>query len=185
MTLIPLVAAALGSMSSGCERKPEASSSENRPVLAAEDEHESHEGHDHSADDGHDHGEESPDENAGHAHGDEHGHAHGGEPLDLGSRKVEDFAVNVVQFGPATSDASELVFKIDVEGPTTPTAVRVVARNAKGDESLKVKANKVGEHSYDVHVGELPASLDSGGVLVVEIESVSGTESVGFEIKHE
>jgi len=148
--------------------------------------HDDHASHDHgeaSDDDhaGHDHGEAGHDDHAGHDHGD--GHAHGGEPHKLGSRQVTGLTVEVVQFGPATSGLAELVFKIEVKGATTPTAIRLLVRAPDGAESLKVKADKGGDHKYHAHVGELPDQLGEGSVLVVEVETPSGTEKLTFKLK--
>jgi hypothetical protein len=171
---------ALGLLSAGCERKPD-STSTGKPQAAAptdnRDKHDHAAGDDHAAEDGH-----ADDDHAGHDHGDD-GHAHGGEALKLGTREIGEYTVAVVQFGPATDDAAELVFEIDVEGAPSADAVRVLVRNSDGAESLKVKADKVGNHAYDVHVGELPRDLGQGGMLIVEVESASGTTSAEFEIK--
>lgn len=177
---------ALCLLSAGCERKPDSTSTGKPQAAASADNHDEHdhaadESHDHAVDDAHD-DEHHDDDHAGHDHGDD-GHAHGGEALKLGTREIGEYTVAVMQFGPATDDAAEIIFEIDVDGAPSPDAVRVLARNSEGAESLKVKANKIGEHTYDVHVGELPAHLSRGGMLVVEIENASGTNSGDFEIK--
>lgn len=177
---------ALGLLSAGCERKPDSTSTGKPQAAAPTDNHDEHdhaadESHDHAEDDAHD-DEHDPDDHTGHDHGDD-GHAHGGEALKLGTREIGEYTVAVVQFGPATDDAAELVFEIDVEGAPSADAVRVLVRNSDGAESLKVKADKVGNHAYDVHVGELPRDLGQGGMLIVEVESASGTTSAEFEIK--
>lgn len=159
----------------GCEQK---SATSEKPSAAASES--GHEGHDHAAMDADD-ADEEHDEHAGHDHGDD---VHAGEALELGAQTAGAFKVRVEQFGKATDDAAELVFEIDVEGEAVPDAVRVLVRNADGDESLKVKANKVGEDAYDVHVGELPSQLGQGGTLVVELEAASSTVSAEFKLSH-
>lgn len=167
---------ALGLLSAGCERKAGPTSSEKTQAAATED---NHDNHDHAVGDGHDH-----EDHAGHDHG-EDGHAHGGEALELGTRELGAYAVSVVQFGPAADGATELVFEIDVDGTPPPDAVRALVRNREGADSLKIRASKAGERSYDAHVGELPGHLDEGGTLLVEIEAASVVDSAEFEIKHE
>jgi hypothetical protein len=166
---------ALGLVSAGCEQQSDSSSPEKPQAAQSTDNHDEH---DHASGDAHE------DEHAGHDHGDDD-HAHGGEPLELGTRDIGDFTVEVVQFGAATDDAAELIFEIEIDGTASPDAVRVLVRSSDGTESLKVKANSVGKHAYDVHVGELPSSLGAGGTVIVEIESASGTNTGEFEIRHE
>lgn len=166
--------AALNLVLIGCEQKPGSTSADQSKAAAPQ---ENHEGHDHSADDGHD-----QDEHAGHQHGDEGGHDHG-EALKLGTREAGAYKVTVMQFGPASDDVVELAFEIKIDGDEPPGAVRLLVRNTEGAESLKVRANKVGDHTYDVHIAELPANLGSGGTLVVELEAASATEPMEFAIK--
>ena len=165
---------ALSLVLAGCEQKPGSTSADQSKAAAPR---ENREEHDHTADDGHDH-----DQHAGHQHGDEGEHDHG-DALKLGSREAGEYRVTVAQFGPASHDAAELVFEIELDGAQPPEAVRVLVRNSEGAESLKVKANKVGDSTYDVHVGELPEDLGAGGTVVVELESASATEPVEFAIK--
>ncbi len=166
----------------GCERNANTSEKDGSAAQAvAESGHDPHEGHAHATDDGHNHAEDEQDAHAGHDHGDEH--AHGGERHDLGSHEAGGLTVKVVQFGAVRADATELVFEIEVDGPAQPSAVRLLVRNADGAESLKVKANKVGDHTYDAHVGELPGVLGDDSVLVIEIETSTGKESVIFPLK--
>jgi len=101
----------------------------------------------------------------------------------LGSQEVSGMTVEVVQFGTATSGSAELVFELDVESKLAPTAVRLRVRGPDGTESLKVKADKAGDHEYHAHVGELPKQLGAGSVLVVELETPSGTEELLFPLK--
>jgi hypothetical protein len=173
MSLMPTLVA-LGLMSTGCEQQSDSSSPEKPQAAQSTDNHDEH---DHASGDAHE------DEHAGHDHGD-NDHAHGGEPLELGTRQIGDFTVEVVQFGAATDDAAELIFEIEVHGTEPPDAVRGLVRNSAGAESLKVRANNVGQHTYDVHVGELPSNLSDGGTLSVEVESKSGTNAGEFEIRH-
>ena len=165
---------ALSLVSTGCEQKPGSTSADQSKAAAPR---ENHVGHDHAADDGHDH-----DEHAGRQHGDEGGHDHG-EPLKLGTRETGEYMVTVVQFGLANDDVVELAFEVRVEGDQPPEAVRLLVRNTEGVESLKVKASKAGDHTYEVHIAELPANLGAGGTLVVELEAASATESIEFAIK--
>ena len=200
-------------LSSGCERKsPTGETKDATPQAAAakhspddghnhaggmksdehaghdhgEADHDDHAGHDHGEaghDDhaGHDHGEADHDDHAGHDHGS--GHGHGGQRHELGSRETAGITVEVVQFGAATGNVAELVFELEVRGEPMPTAVRLLVRAPDGAESLKVKANKTGDHEYDAHVGELPKQLGEGSVLVVEVETPSGTEKLMFTLK--
>jgi|GEM_PF-6813714 len=173
-------------LTNGCERKTPANETKDspRPTVAVA-EHGPDDGHDHSADikvddraDDHvgcDHGEAETDEHAG--------HSHGGEKHKLGSREIEGFSVTAAQFGVATDNLAELVFEIEVKGESAPNAVRLLVRAADGAESLKVRADKVGDHGYDAHVGELPDQLGEGGVLVVEVETPTGIEELTFPFK--
>jgi hypothetical protein len=74
------------------------------------------------------------------------------------------------------------VFEIAVTGPEAPVAVRLLVRNADGDESLKVRAHKTGDASYDGHVSELPGGLGGDSVVVVEVETSAGKQSVSFPL---
>ena len=191
-------------LSGGCERKSPTNETNNATAQAATAKHSPDDGHDHTGDvkgdghaddhDGHDHGEADRDDHAGHDHGeadyDDHdgqengdGHGHSGQPLELGSREIAGTTVEVIQFGAATGNLAELVFKIDARGESSPTAIRVLVRAADGAESLKVKANKLGDHEYDAHVGELPDQLGEGSVIVVEVETPSSTEELTFPLK--
>ncbi|MCK4657902.1 MAG: hypothetical protein KAV82_00125 [Phycisphaerae bacterium] len=169
MLRIALMTALIGIvllLPSGCERKsPTNETKDATPQAAAAPKH--------SLDAGNDH--------AGHEHG--NGPGHSGQRHELGSRKIAGFTVEVVQFGAATDNVAELVFEIDVQGEPAPTAVRLLVRAPGGAESLKVKANKIGDHEYDAHVGELPNQLGEGSVLVVEVETPSGTKELMFPLK--
>jgi len=174
-------------LANGCERKsPTNETNDATPQAAAAPKHSPDDGHDHDGNmKGEDHaddpGEVDHDDHA--ADDDGNGHGHGGKPHALGSREIAGITVEVVQFGTATSDSAELVFEIEVEGEPAPTAVRLLIRAPDGAESLKVKANKIGDHEYDAHVGELPNHLGKGSVLVVELETPSGTEKLMFPLK--
>ena len=178
-------------LSNGCERKsPTNETKDATPQAVAAPEHSPDDGHDHAGDmkgndhagdDARDHGEAGHDDHAGHEHG--NGHGHSGQRHELGSRKIAGFTVEVVQFGAPTDNVAELVFELDVQGEPAPTAIRLLVRAPDGAESLKVKANKVGDHEYDSHVGELPDQLGEGSVLVVEVETPSGTEELTFPLK--
>lgn len=131
-----------------------------------------------------DHGEAAHDDHKGHDHGEaSHGHGHSGQRHAVGNREIAGFTVKVAQFGTATDNAAELVFEVNIQGKSTPTAVRLLVRTPDGTELLKVKTNKVGDHDYDTHVGELPNKLAEGSVLVVEMETHSGTEGLTFPLK--
>lgn len=162
-------------LANGCERKsPTNEKNDATPQAAAAPKH--------SPDDGHDHdGNMKSEDHA--ADDDGNGHGHGGKRHELGSREIAGITVEIVQFGTATSSSAELVFEIEVEGEPPPTAVRLLVRAPDGAESLKVKANKIGDHEYDAHVGELPNHLGKGSVLVVELETPSGTEKLMFPLK--
>ena len=191
-------------LSGGCDRKsPPTEKQDATPQTAAEPKHSSNGGHNHAAGkkcndhadhdhdeashdehEGHDHGEAGHDDHEGHNHGEAaHGHGHSGERHELGNREIAGITVNVAQFGAATDNAVELVFEINIQGESSPTAVRLLVRTPDGAESLKVKANKVGDHKYDAHVGELPTKLGKDSVLVVEVETQSGTEELTFLLK--
>ncbi len=185
-------------LSSGCESKAPPDDTKDATAKAAAPKHSPDDGHDHGEaghddDDGHDHGEAGHDDDDGHDHGEaghdddgpgqDSGHGHGGQRYELGSREIAGLTVKIVQFGAAADNVAELVFEIDVQGKTAPTAVRLLVRAADGAESLKTKANKVGDHEYDAHVGELPDKLGEGSVLVVEVETPSGTEKLTFPLK--
>lgn len=151
---------------SGCERKSPTNETKDATAQAvAAAEHDPHDGHDH----------------ADHEQG--NGHGHSGQRHELGSREIPGCTVVVVQLGAATDNRADLVFEIDVQGAPAPTAIRLLVRAADGAESLKVKANKVGDHEYDAHVGELPDRLGEGSVLVIEVETPSGTEELMFPLK--
>jgi hypothetical protein len=168
-------------LSNGCDRKsPTKKSNDTAPQADAASKH--------SPDDGHDHAKADPDDHAGHDHGEAdpgngHGHGHGGKRHELGRREIAGFTVEVVQFGAATDNAAELVFQIDVQGEPAPTAVRLLVRAPDGAESLKVKADKGDDHAYHAHMGELPNKLGEGSVLVVELETPSGTKELMFPLK--
>lgn len=174
----------------GCERRPAADAPAGANT-AAEHDHVAAGTHDHEGDAGeHAHEQEGAAEpangehaHAGHDHGPEdHGH-HNGEAHELGTREAAGLTVRAVQFGPATSDAAELAFELEVEGAEAPTAVRMLIRNAEGAESLKVRANKIGDHLYDAHVSELPPNLTAGGVVIIEIETSAGVEIIEFNLE--
>jgi len=186
-------------LANGCDRKEPTKKPNDTAAQAdvahkngPDDGHDDHAGHDHGEADpdahaGHDHGEADHDDHAGHDHGEADsgsGHGHGGQRHDLGgSRKIAGLTVEVAQFGAATDNIAELVFEINVQGEPAPTAIRLLVRAADGAESLKVKANRVGDHSYDAHVGELPNKLGDGSVLVIEVETPSGTKELLFPLK--
>ncbi|MFH1419961.1 MAG: hypothetical protein ABII12_16935 [Planctomycetota bacterium] len=161
-------------LSNGCDRKPPPNETEEAtPQTTAAPKH--------SPDDGHDHAGEMKSDDHADDHADQedgNGHGHDGQRHELGSRGIAGLTVEVVQFGAATGNVAELVFEIDVRGEPTPTAIRLLVRAPDGAESLKVKANKVGDHEYDAHVDELPGHLGEGSVLVVEVETPSGTEAL-------
>jgi len=156
-----------------------------------------HDGHDHGKADHddhgeHDHGEAGHDDHDGHDHGeagdddhDDHdnGHGHSSQGHELGSHEIAGFTFEVVQFGAATDNVAEFAFEIDVQGKSEPTAIRLLVRAPDGAESLKVKADRVGDHEYHAHVGELPTELGEGSVLVVEVETPSGTEELMLPLK--
>ena len=106
-----------------------------------------------------------------------------GAAHELGSTTVGDLTLTVTQIGVASADTIELVFEIGVEGEPVPDAIRLLVRNADGDESLKVKAHDVGNGKYDAHVGDLPAFRGEGAVVVVETETADGTQSAEFPLK--
>ena len=179
-------------LSNGCKR--ESPTNNNKDVTAqaaATPEHSPDHDHDHAgdltadddADDhaGHDHGEVDLDDQASGGHG--NGQGHGGQRHELGSREIAGLTVEIAQFGAATGNVEELVFEIEVLGEPAPTAVRLLVRTPDGAESLKVKAIKVGDHEYDAHVGELPDQLGEGSVVVVEVETPSGTEELVFPLE--
>jgi len=178
-------------LSSGCERKPATSETKDAtPQAAAVPKHSPDDGHNHSGDmkgdeHAHDHGKADHDDHAGHDHGNGNGngHGHSGQRYELGSREIAGIMVEVVQFGAATGNVVELVFELEVRGEPAPTAVRLLVRAPDGAESLKIKANKTGDHEYDAHVGELPNQLGEGSVLVVELQTSSGTEKLMFTLK--
>lgn len=166
-----------------CDRKKETADPNKSSTLEPTDTHEDHEHHNHSADKRPKGSEPHRDEHAGHDH---HGNdeSHEGKAIGLGVRDLDGYTVKVKQFGYPTDEITELVFEIEVEGAPPPGAIRVSVRNTAGDESLRVKASKVGDHSYDAHVTELPTGLKNGGVVVFEIERGSGSATVEFEIQH-
>lgn len=169
-------------LSSGCDCKaPTGQSKDGGKQAAAAPKHSPDDGHDHAAEmKGDDHAVAGNDD---HADGDDgSGHGHGGERHELGSREVAGFTVEVTQYGAAVDIVAELVFEIEVRGEDAPTAVRLLVRAADNDESLKIKANKVGDHKYDAHVGELPSHLGAGSVLVIELETPSGTKKLEFPL---
>jgi len=181
-------------LSGGCERKaPTDKAKDATPQAATEQKHgpdDGHADHDHGEaghDDhaGHDHGEANHDDHADHDHGeaDHDGHGHGGPRHELGSNEIAGLTVKVVQFGTATSNIAELIFELDIRGEPAPTAVRLLVRAADGSESLKIKAGKGGNSKYDAHVGELPNKLGESSVLVVELETPSGTKELTFPLK--
>ncbi len=172
-------------LASGCEPKspPDGTSEATSPAAAPKDhpddghDHaEGIKGDDHADDHGHDHGPADHDDDDGHKHG------HGGQRHVLGSREVAGLTVEVAQFGAASDNAADLVFEIDAPGEPAPTAIRLFVRAADGAESLKVKADKSGDHDYHAHVGELPGQLGEGSVLVVELETASGAEELIFPL---
>ncbi len=163
----------------GCERKKESTTTNTSSNTKSTDQHE---GHDHGPNDGHVDEDGKVEKHGDHSH-DDHGHGHGKEELVVGTREIGEYTVKVMQFGYATNEAPELAFEINVDGARSPNAVRVLVRNTAGEESLRVKANKVGEHAYDAHVTELPPGLKNGGVVVVEIESSGVPRVIEFDIK--
>ena len=166
-------------LSNGCDRKSPPNETEDAtPQTTAAPKHSPDDGHDHAGErKSDDHADDHADQEGG------NGHGHGGQRHELGSREIAGLTVEVVQFGTATNNVAELVFEIDVLGEPAPTAVRLLVRTPDGAESLKVKANKVGDHEYDAHVGELPDQLGEGSVLVVEVETPSGTEELMLRLK--
>lgn len=180
--LMATLVAALLLLSGGCERNTATNSKEGGSAqVAAQEKHDSLASRDHAAGEGHDDADTRRDEPDGHDHGDDD--AHRGERYELGAGEIAGLTVQVVQCGRVVSGAAELVFEIEVEGSGTPAAVRLLVRSAEGSESLKVKANKVGDHTYDAHVLELPDSLGDGSVVVVEIETTAVTEGAVFALR--
>jgi hypothetical protein len=145
--------------------------------------HQDDEAHDHAATsadphEGHDHAEDSDDDGTvAHADGEAVGHDHGGEAHPLGTAAAGPYSVGVTQIGGVSPGADELVFEIVVSGAVTPAVVRAVVRSPDGAESLKVKADKTGDGSYDAHVGELPETLPAGSQIVVEIAGPDGSKA--------
>ncbi len=150
--------------------------------------HDEHAGHDHGEaghddDTGHESGEVSVDDEAGHDHG---GHSHGelsGQRYELDSQTIAGLTVDVVQLGAAKDNVAELIFEIKLQGEPTPTAVRLFVLAKDGTESLKVKANKDDAHTFHAHVGELPKKMGEDTVLIVELETPSGTNTLTLPLK--
>ncbi len=127
---------------------------------------------------------EADHDDANHAHEREEpaGHGHAGEEHALGTRKIGDYTVVVARLGDLRPKMTEIVLEISVQGSGTPTAIRVQIKTPAGEESLKVKANRVGEGQYDAHVGELPPNLPPGSQVWVEVAEETGTAAAAFEL---
>lgn len=127
--------------------------------------------HEHTEGDGHDHEHE----------GDEHDHdAHEGEPVVIHDGAHGPYSeLHVTFMRPTTSPVAELVFELEVVGPSS--TIRGHVKSASGATSLPTRAEAEGD-GYHLHLGELPKDLDAGpAMLVLELEPEGG-EKVTVEL---
>jgi hypothetical protein len=127
--------------------------------------------HEHTEGDGHDHEHEGE----GHEHD-----AHEGEPVVLHDGAHGPYTdLGVTFLRPTTTPVTELVFELDVAGPSS--VIRGHVKSASGATSLPTRAEAEGD-GYHLHLGELPKDLDAGpAVLVLELEPEGG-EKVTVEL---
>ncbi|MEZ5977308.1 MAG: hypothetical protein R3F34_03720 [Planctomycetota bacterium] len=118
----------------------------------------------------HDHGAE---DHADHDHA--HDHADLGDPVTVHEGAMGDFAdVHVTWFRPRTTPVEELAFEIEAEGVSI---VRGEVIDATGAKSLRASAKAENGSDFDLHVGELPAGIESGATLSLELEGPDGTKA--------
>lgn len=120
-----------------------------------------------------DHGHDHASGTADHDHDHEHGDEHAGEPVVLHDAAAGVYEkVHVTWYRPATTPVVELVFEIELAGPSgAGSTVRGHIRSASGATSLTTRAEAEGEPgAFHLHCGELPADLGQADVLVLEFE---------------
>jgi hypothetical protein len=124
--------------------------------------------HDHEEGDGHDHAEDDGHEHEGDAHDGEHVVLHDGA-----RSPYTDLGVTFIK--PASASVTELVFELEVAGPSS--VVRGHVKSASGATSLPTRAEAEGAGAYHMHLGELPTDFNvASAMLVLELEPQGGAK---------
>jgi len=128
----------------------------------------------------HQHGPECNHEPEQHQHGPECNHENeqtasclpSGELIVTDKITIDNYKFVVNQIGHSTEWKQSAGFKIQFSSQTTPTVLRALIRNNKGEESIKSKAHSHGK-TFHLHVDELP-KITPKSILILELQTDQG-----------